>query len=178
MAFFELFQKDRKIYDTINLSGKDPRRWKTPVTLVVITKRHHARFCPKSTNSQNTNLACGKVFDSEVVTPKYDDFYLQSHDSPLGTARGSHYVVIVNNNTEITTPALQDIVSNSPLLLQDLINTLIDESTLLHWLPFPNGSLDLCTSSLCGFCLRPASSLHATCSPEGLHCAKGQSRRL
>jgi hypothetical protein len=36
--------------------------------------------------------------DSDVTSPWKADFYLQSHDSFLGTARTAHYIVIENES--------------------------------------------------------------------------------
>ncbi|KAE8443761.1 hypothetical protein EG329_001355 [Mollisiaceae sp. DMI_Dod_QoI] len=54
------------------------------VTLIVVGKRHHTRFFP--TYRPGNKPEAGK------------NFYLQSHDSPIGTARSGHYVVIKNGS--------------------------------------------------------------------------------
>ncbi|TVY84813.1 Protein argonaute 1B [Lachnellula suecica] len=72
-------------------------KWVQPkLTLIVVGKRHHARFYPfdKILDQPNANLPGGTVVDTDVVTPNHRNFYLQSHHSPKGTARSSHYVVI------------------------------------------------------------------------------------
>jgi len=75
-----------------NSGIKQSDTWNPHLTLVVVTKRHHARFY--KTNDADTNPDCGMVVDQTVVTPRDFTFYLQSHNSPLGTARNAHYVVL------------------------------------------------------------------------------------
>ncbi|TVY15724.1 Protein argonaute 1A [Lachnellula arida] len=65
------------------------------ITLVIVGKRHHSRFY--GWNPRDTaNLNAGLVVDRDVIAPKQFNFYLQSHGSPLGTARSAHYVVLEN----------------------------------------------------------------------------------
>lgn len=68
--------------------------WKPKLTLIVAIKRHHARFYPQTVVAKDPNLGAGTIVDSVVVTPNHFSFYLQSHSSPLGTARSTQYVVI------------------------------------------------------------------------------------
>jgi eukaryotic translation initiation factor 2C len=84
--------------------------WTPKLTLVVATKRHHARFfqtkdvkppCQNINDPQklyDRNLGAGMVADSVVVTPNHQSFYLQSHHSPLATARNCLYVVLHDDN--------------------------------------------------------------------------------
>ncbi|KAF7949123.1 hypothetical protein EAE96_008292 [Botrytis aclada] len=74
--------------------------WCPKITLVVVGKRHHTRFFPKIAKTErfNNNLPSGLLIDSGVVTPNHFSFYLQSHDSALGTARSAHYIVIINES--------------------------------------------------------------------------------
>ncbi|TGO14137.1 hypothetical protein BTUL_0057g00030 [Botrytis tulipae] len=66
------------------------------ITLLVVGKRHHARFFPDNNKMPNRNLPSGTVVDRGVIDPNRTNFYLQSHDSGLGTARTGHYVLIVD----------------------------------------------------------------------------------
>ncbi|KUJ21353.1 Piwi-domain-containing protein [Mollisia scopiformis] len=79
------------------------------ITLLVVGKRHHTRFFPKwlegqkpapkaGDRSTDRNTVAGLIIDHTVVTPHHFSFYLQSHDSPIGTARTGHYVVISNGS--------------------------------------------------------------------------------
>jgi len=79
----------------------------TKITLIVVTKRHHVRFYPKddlpnpydaNNEKKDYNVPCSTVADTTVVTPNHFSFYLQSHASPLGTAKNGHYVVIHDEN--------------------------------------------------------------------------------
>ncbi|KAG9233432.1 Piwi domain-containing protein [Amylocarpus encephaloides] len=72
------------------------------ITIVVVEKRHHARFFPTKREAQGNNLdpnlPPGTCVDTDVVAPNRFEFYLQSHDSPRGTAKNGHYVVITNES--------------------------------------------------------------------------------
>jgi hypothetical protein len=81
--------------------------WKPLITLIVVGKRHHARFYPDPDSEHN--LRAASCMDSTVVAPDQFNFYLQSHDSPLGTARTDHYVVITNRSG-YSAKELQDLV--------------------------------------------------------------------
>jgi hypothetical protein len=70
--------------------------WEPLITLIVAGKRHHARFYPDPAGKDN--LRAASCMDSMVVAPDQFNFYLQSDDSPLGTARTGHYVVITNGS--------------------------------------------------------------------------------
>ncbi|KAF5873532.1 putative piwi-domain-containing protein [Botrytis fragariae] len=76
------------------------QNWCPKITLLVVGKRHHTRFFPKLAKTQkfNNNLSSGLLIDTGVVTPNHFSFYLQSHDSALGTARSAHYIVIINES--------------------------------------------------------------------------------
>ena len=77
------------------------------ITLLVVVKRHHTRFYQQDSNK---NFKAGLCVDSAVVAPNLFNFYLQSHDSPQGTARNGHYVVI-HNGSGYSARHLQEIVS-------------------------------------------------------------------
>ncbi|TVY81280.1 putative protein tag-76 [Lachnellula suecica] len=87
------------------IPGYDPK-----ITMLVVGKRHHTRFYPKDSPKDKVgkNLNPGLVIDHTIVTPQYDNFYLQSHDSPEGTARSGHYVVI-SNDSGYTPEKLQEV---------------------------------------------------------------------
>lgn len=75
--------------------------WVSEITLVVVRKRHHTRFFPNSTESSETqkkDLRVGLFIDHDVIHPKQFNFYLQSHDSPEGTARTGHHVVLAKDS--------------------------------------------------------------------------------
>lgn len=81
------------------------------ITMLVVGKRHHTRFYPASTSADaDKNLKPGLIVDHTVVTPEYQNFYLQSHDAELGRARSGHYVVI-ENETGYSPEKLQELVS-------------------------------------------------------------------
>jgi eukaryotic translation initiation factor 2C len=74
--------------------------FKPTITLIIVGKRHHVRFFPKSENEgdRSGNCPAGTVVDSDVVNPVEFDFYLQSHGGLLGTSRPSHYNVLIDEN--------------------------------------------------------------------------------
>ncbi|KAL8652070.1 MAG: hypothetical protein Q9226_004420 [Calogaya cf. arnoldii] len=75
--------------------GKGPK-----ISIIVCGKRHHTRFY--ATNAQNidrsTNSKNGTVVDRGVTMEKGWDFFLQAHTALKGTAKPTHYVVILDEN--------------------------------------------------------------------------------
>ncbi|KAF7881056.1 uncharacterized protein EAF02_006947 [Botrytis sinoallii] len=94
-----LFYRDAGCKAAGGTGGKGGN-WCPKITLLVVGKRHHTCFFPKlaKNDKYNNNLSSGLVIDSGVVTPNHFSFYLQSHDSALGTARSAHYIVIINES--------------------------------------------------------------------------------
>ncbi|KAL3421178.1 piwi domain-containing protein [Phlyctema vagabunda] len=67
---------------------------------LVATKRHRVRFYPQrkeNDSATDINLKPGTVVDSDIINPGTSGFHLQSHDSPLGTAKNGLYTVIFSN---------------------------------------------------------------------------------
>ena len=92
--------------------GRGPD-WLPHITLIVVGKRHHARFYsdqPEPPRRAEANLFSGLVVDRVVTSPGKADFYLQSHDSALGTARSAHYIVI-ENGSNYNMDEIQELVS-------------------------------------------------------------------
>lgn len=67
------------------------------LTFIVVGKRHHLKFFAQSRNSVDQPPQ-GLVVDTEVTSPLYPNFYLQSHAGMLGTRKSSHYTVLHNEN--------------------------------------------------------------------------------
>jgi eukaryotic translation initiation factor 2C len=117
---FDVVKKDHK-----NNKFKPGQKWKPNLTLLVVTKRHHARFFSmkdfegkkyvKDDEKGDINLKSGLVVDTVVIDPIQRDFYLQSHHSALGTARSGHYIIIQDDN-EYDLQELQQIVCCSTLI--------------------------------------------------------------
>lgn len=84
------------------------------ITLVVVGKRHHTRFFPASepraAGKVSHNFQSGFIVDTVVTSPMKSDFYLQSHDCALGTARAAHYIII-ENESGYKMDQLQELVS-------------------------------------------------------------------
>jgi len=74
------------------------------ITVVVVGKRHHYRFCPQNPNDRNQadpksgNCPAGMVVDQVITHPVDFDYFLLSHGGLIGTSRPSHYSVIHDEN--------------------------------------------------------------------------------
>ncbi|CCD51625.1 similar to RNA interference and gene silencing protein (Qde2) [Botrytis cinerea T4] len=68
------------------------------ISIIVCGKRHHTRFYPKDTDSADSKSNCpaGTVVDRGVTESRNWDFFLQPHQSLMGTARPCHYFVILD----------------------------------------------------------------------------------
>ncbi|KAL8995200.1 MAG: hypothetical protein Q9169_005033 [Polycauliona sp. 2 TL-2023] len=75
--------------------GKGPK-----ISVIVCGKRHHTRFYPTDARDadRSTNTKNGTVVDRGVTMEKGWDFFLQAHTALKGTARPTHYVVILDEN--------------------------------------------------------------------------------
>lgn len=73
---------------------------KLKLTAIVVVKRHTTRFYP--TESKNNKLALkenclpGTVVETDITSPYYFDFFLQSHAVEKGSAKPTHYFVLEN----------------------------------------------------------------------------------
>jgi eukaryotic translation initiation factor 2C len=68
-------------------------------TVVVVSKRHHIRFFPKPGTpacDKNLNPCPGTLVEKDVTHPFEYDFYLNSHSAIQGTARPTHYHVLMD----------------------------------------------------------------------------------
>jgi eukaryotic translation initiation factor 2C len=74
--------------------------YKPTITFVIAAKKHNMRFFSKTGKDvdRSGNLPPGTVVDRTVVHPFAFDFYLQAHAGLIGTARPTHYVVLVDEN--------------------------------------------------------------------------------
>lgn len=104
------FERAQKILLERKELAAGTRKVVPKLTLIVVTKRHHARFYPALDTIKNSNLAPGSLVEDQVVTPYNWSFYLQSHHSELGTARSALYVVLYNDDN-YDAKAIQRIVS-------------------------------------------------------------------
>ncbi|KAF7948462.1 uncharacterized protein EAE97_003873 [Botrytis byssoidea] len=91
--------------DGVKNQGKTDIR----ITLLVVTKRHHTRFFPLNLNKSTKNVSGGLVVDKHIINPNQMSFFLQNHDSPLGTAKSAYYTVIANQ-CELTLEQLEQVV--------------------------------------------------------------------
>lgn len=75
-------------------------KYNPPVTFIVVTKRHHARFMAvdERLKDRSGNIPAGTVVDTGVTDPHAYDFFLNSHAGLLGTNRPGQYTVLVDEN--------------------------------------------------------------------------------
>jgi len=80
------------------------------ITIIVVGKRHHVRFFPKTAQGGDRSGNCfpGMVVDHTITHPTELDFYLQSHAGILGTSRPAHYNVLYDE-TNFTPDNLQQL---------------------------------------------------------------------
>ena len=79
------------------IGGGDPQT--VPhFTVVVCEKRHHIRFFPKSgpAADKNMNPVPGTLVEKDVTHPFENDIYLCSHAAIQGTARPTHYHMLMD----------------------------------------------------------------------------------
>jgi len=67
------------------------------LTFITVGKRHHLKFFAQSRDSMDQPPQ-GLVVDTDVTSPLYPNFYLQSHAGMLGTRKSSHYTILHNEN--------------------------------------------------------------------------------
>src|ERR1700685_2162656 len=77
-------------------------------TVVVASKRHHIRFFPKA-GDKNGNPHPGTLVERDVTHPFEYDFYLNSHSAIQGTARPTHYHVLIDE-AKMTANDLQNLI--------------------------------------------------------------------
>ncbi|KAI4204293.1 MAG: hypothetical protein LQ350_001273 [Teloschistes chrysophthalmus] len=65
-------------------------------TVVVAEKRHHIRFFPGAQGDRNQNPLPGTIVDRDVTHPFENDVYLCSHKAIQGTARPTHYHMLMD----------------------------------------------------------------------------------
>ncbi|RMZ53214.1 hypothetical protein APUTEX25_005203, partial [Auxenochlorella protothecoides] len=82
--------------------GDAGAEYRPPITFVIVQKRHHTRFFPKSTDQSNRdrsgNVLPGTVVDNDIAHPHDFSFYLNSHSGIQGTSKPAHYSVLVDEN--------------------------------------------------------------------------------
>ncbi|KAF8464244.1 Piwi domain-containing protein [Kalaharituber pfeilii] len=87
--------------------------WAPKFTVTVCSKRHHHRFFPGNPRDgdKNGNVLPGTIIEKDVTDPAEYDFYLNSHKAIQGTARPTHYYVIMDE-TGIPVDDFQAICNN------------------------------------------------------------------
>ena len=78
------------------------KTFKCNFTVIVAEKRHHTRFFPMGAPAadKNGNPVPGTVVDRDVTHPFEYDFYLNSHSAIQGTARPTHYHVLIDDEKQ------------------------------------------------------------------------------
>ncbi|KAF2867795.1 Piwi domain-containing protein [Massariosphaeria phaeospora] len=87
----------RNAFDTFKERHEQPDA-ELKLTFVIVSKRHHTRFFPTTSNDRldNGNLKPGLLVDQIVTSPREYNFYLQSHAALQGTARSAHYSALLD----------------------------------------------------------------------------------
>ncbi|OQO08033.1 hypothetical protein B0A48_06826 [Cryoendolithus antarcticus] len=97
---------EQEIHDIKALLKSANAAMNIPITAIVGSKRHHIRFFPDR-GDRNGNPLPGTFVETGVTHPFENDFYLCAHAAIKGTARPTHYHVILNeckmSNDEIYT---------------------------------------------------------------------------
>ncbi|KAL8852773.1 MAG: hypothetical protein Q9221_002403 [Calogaya cf. arnoldii] len=65
-------------------------------TVVVAEKRHHIRFFPGKNGDENQNALPGTLVDHDVTSAFDNDIYLCAHKALKGTARPTHYTMLMD----------------------------------------------------------------------------------
>ena len=89
-------------YDTSARTPAEPNKSAATLikfTVIIASKRHHIRFFPKGKPAadNNGNPCPGVLVEKDVTHPFEYDFYLNSHSAIQGTARPTHYHVLVDD---------------------------------------------------------------------------------
>lgn len=78
--------------------ASDQKKGLPRFTIVIVGKRHHARFYPtqQAHADRSSNSQPGTVVDRGVTEARNWDFFLQSHAAIQSTARPAHYFVVLD----------------------------------------------------------------------------------
>jgi len=88
---------NQEVFDIKALLHKNDPSNKVEIVVIVASKRHHIRFFPKDNNKdRNDNPLPGTLVETAVTHPYENDFFLCSHSAIKGTARPTHYHVLMN----------------------------------------------------------------------------------
>ncbi|KAL9609041.1 MAG: hypothetical protein Q9167_006162 [Letrouitia subvulpina] len=86
----------KRIFEIIGETRKD---FSVKFTVVVAEKRHHIRFFPQpgtKASDNNGNPVPGTIVERDVTHPHEYDMYLCSHKAIQGTARPTHYHILMD----------------------------------------------------------------------------------
>ncbi|PNF21081.1 Protein argonaute-2 [Cryptotermes secundus] len=87
------------------------QEYEPKVTFLVVQKRHHTRFFPRSEDADGRykNVPPGTVVDREITHPTEVDFYLVSHSSIQGVSRPTKYHLLWNDDDSMTENEIEKI---------------------------------------------------------------------
>jgi hypothetical protein len=102
------------------------------ITIVIVGKRHHTRFYPQNEQAadEKGNPKPGTIVDRSITSQFLWEFYLQAHEAIQGTARPTHYVVVVDEffgstfSQEQNMPKRAKPYLNAADVLEDFTHTL------------------------------------------------------
>jgi eukaryotic translation initiation factor 2C len=102
------------IFKDVDTSAGNKKFLDCKFTVVVASKRHHIRFFPKPGvgADKNGNVHPGTLVEKDITHPFEYDFYLNSHSALQGTARPTHYHVLLDEK-KMSATHLQNLIYES-----------------------------------------------------------------
>ena len=78
--------------------ASDTKKGLPRISVIIVAKRHHTRFYPTDAKDadRSSNCPSGTIVDRGITQARNWDFFLQSHAALQGTARPTHYYVILD----------------------------------------------------------------------------------
>jgi eukaryotic translation initiation factor 2C len=104
----------------------DQKKGLPRLTIVICGKRHHTRFYPTTETEADRSSNCkpGTVVDRGVTEARNWDFFLQAHAAIQGTARPSHYYVILDEIFRTKYKTLPPGFGNVADILEDVTHSM------------------------------------------------------
>jgi len=91
----EIFKLQSKLNEIYTAKKQQAPR----LTYIVVQKRHHFRSQCTDASSRDSNPPPGTLVDDLMIVDEgQDNFYLYSHKALAGTARPTHYQLLINEN--------------------------------------------------------------------------------
>ncbi|XP_057787133.1 protein argonaute 4A-like [Salvia miltiorrhiza] len=88
--------------------------WRPKFTVIVSQRQHHTKFFEAGLG---VNVPPGTIVDSKVCDVQCTNFYMCAHSARIGTARPTHYHVVVDE-IGFTSDDLQELIHSSSYMFQ------------------------------------------------------------